>query len=57
MDTKSSYTSLSAIKSATKKKTIVRQTNMIALIISERLKKYSYEKYATVANRNTIPII
>ena len=43
--------------SATKKKTTARQTNMIVLIISERLKRYSYEKYATVANRNIIPIM
>ena len=30
---------------------------MIVLIIFDKLNKYSYEKYATVANRNIIPIM
>ena len=45
------------MKSATKKKTTTRHTKIIVFTISDKLNKYSYEKYATVANKKIIPII
>jgi len=49
--------SLSAMKSAKKKKIMIKQTKMIVLMISDKLNKYSYEKYATAENKKTMPII
>lgn len=38
------------------KNTITEHISTIVLIVLDKLNKNSYEKYAIVANRNTIPI-